>query len=209
MTLLVVGANGRTGKHVVKHALDRGHSVKAFVRRPESLNLSHPKLDIVQGDVLDPVSLDRAMEGVEAVISALGHSKNTPDDMQARGTQNIVDAMEKHGIKRIVSMTGAGVHFEKDQPKFINHIIKFMLKLLQKRILVDAENHATILRNSGMEWTLVRGPMLHDGLKPDSLKVGYVGTGPGPRLSRENAAVFMLDAVEGPTHLYDAPALSD
>lgn len=81
MKILVFGASGKTGKHVVEQALEAGHSVTAFVRDPTKLPSSHPNLRLIQADVLEAAQVEQAMPGVEAVISALGPGKNSPPDL--------------------------------------------------------------------------------------------------------------------------------
>src|SRR6266436_9262191 len=73
MRLLIIGATGGTGRELVKQALERGHQVTAFVRTPARLRLAHERLTVVRGDVLDRSSVEAAVRGHDAVLSALGH----------------------------------------------------------------------------------------------------------------------------------------
>lgn len=120
---MVFGASGRTGRHLVRQALEEGHEVTAFVRDPARLGLDHARLRVVAGDVMDAARVEEAVADSEAVLSALGHTRTSAKDIQTVGTKNIVAAMHRHGVRRIVSLTGAGVRDPKDQPKLFDKAI--------------------------------------------------------------------------------------
>src|SRR5690348_13841633 len=142
MKLAVFGATGRTGRQLVEQALQAGHEVVALVRTPSKLVIQNPKLRVIQGDAMNPADVDKVVQGSDAVISVLGQSKDSPRDMQTVAITNIIAAMNKYGVKRLVSLTGAGVDDPRDRPKFANHLIKMALKLMSGHVLKDAENHA-------------------------------------------------------------------
>jgi putative NADH-flavin reductase len=192
MKLAIFGATGRTGVPLVEQALQAGHEVKAFVRSPEKMTIKHDRLEMVQGDVLDAASVERAIEGVDAVLCVIGHTKNSPDDLQTRAMKNITAAMKKHGVKRLVDLTGAGVRDPEDRPKLFDKLIVTALKLLSPRVLEDGKNHVAVIRDSGLDWTVVRGPMLQDGPRTGSYRVGFVGKDSGSKISRADVADFML-----------------
>jgi len=111
MRVLVIGATGGTGREIVKQALERGHDVVALARKPSRIKFTHDRLHVARGDVMDPASLDAAMPGCEAVVCALGHKRWLgPSKILSEGTRNIVRAMEKHGVKRLVVETALGVN---------------------------------------------------------------------------------------------------
>lgn len=114
MRVLIFGASGRTGQHLVRQALEAGHEVTAFVREPARLKMDHARLRVVSGDVTDAVRTEEAVAGSEVVLSALGHTRTSAKDLQTVGTKNIVAAMHRHGVRRIVSLTGAGMRDPKD-----------------------------------------------------------------------------------------------
>ena len=208
MKLAIFGATGKTGIPLVKQALDAGHEVKAFVRSPEKMSVKHERLELVQGDATDPKAVERAVQGTDAVLSALGHAKGSPDDVQTVATRNIVAAMKRHKVERIVSLTGAGVSDPQDQPKLTDRAIKFLLSTLQKSVLTDAENHADVLRRSGLDWVIVRGPMLTEGKHTGKYRVGYIGKNSGMRIPRADVADFMLKQLSDDRYLHQAPMVS-
>ena len=209
MKLTVFGASGRTGRPLVQQALDAGHEVVAFVRDPAKLPLQHEQLTIVQGDVTKPGDVESAVRGSDAVLSTLGQSKGSPKDLQTEATRNIAAAMEKDGVKRLVSLTGAGVDAPEDQPKLINHIIKFALKTLSGPVLQDALGHVDVIKGSNLDWVIVRGPRLTEGPRTNSYRVGWVGVNTGVSISRADLADFMLKQVTDNTYLRKLPMVSD
>jgi len=209
MKLAIFGASGRTGRPLVQQALDARHTITALVRTPTTFPIQHERLTIVQGDAMDPATVEKVVQGADAVLSVLGQTKNSPKDMQTVATKNIIAAMQKFGITRFVSLTGAGVDAPEDQPKLINHVIKFALKTMSGAVLKDAEQHATVLRNSDINWTIVRGPRLTEGLHTGKYRVGWVGVNTGTRISRADIADFMLKQVSDTTYLRKAPMISD
>ena len=209
MELAIFGASGRTGRPLVQQALDAGHDVIALVRTPATFPLKHERLTVVQGDAMNAADVDEVVQGADAVLSTLGQTKNSPKDLQTVATKNIVAAMQKYGITRLVSLTGAGVDAPEDQPKLINHVIKFALKSLSGAVLADAEQHAKVLQNSTLDWVIVRGPMLTEGPHTGKYRVGWVGVNTGTRISRADVADFMLKQVTDNTYLHKAPMISD
>ena len=204
MKLAVFGATGRTGKHLVRQALEAGHEVVAFARNPAKLAdvglpAEHERLRVVEGDVKDTDRVAEAVEGADAVLSAIGHTKTSAKDVQTVGTQNILRAMERHGVRRLVSETGAGVADPKDGKRsFGAKLMGGMLKLFAPAVLEDAEGHAAALRAGDAAWTMVRAPRLTDGDHTGAYETGYLDLGPGAKISRADVADFMLKlALEG------------
>lgn len=208
MKLAVFGATGRTGRPLVGRALAEGHEVRALVRDPSRVSLDHERLTVVRGDVLDAAKVEETIFGADAVLGALGHTKTSPRDVQARGTQNIVAAMQKLGVRRLVSLTGAGVRDARDEPKLVDRVIVLLLKRLQPAVLEDGVRHAEVIRASGLEWVIVRGPWLTEGPRKGGYRVGVVGKNSGTRISRADLADFMLRQVTDDAHLRGMPVVS-
>lgn len=209
MKLAIFGASGRTGRPLVEQALAAGHSVTALLRDPAKLPVSNERLTIIQGDALDPQAVERTVAGADAVLSTLGQTKGAPKNMQTVATQNIVAAMQQHGVRRLVSLTGAGVRALQDKPKLIDHIIRFALQTLSGDVLRDAEAHADVLRASDLDWVLVRGPVLTDGPYTGKYRVGWVGVNTSPRIARADVADFMLKQTTDSNYVCQAPMVSD
>lgn len=209
MKLAIFGATGETGRHLVKQALERGHEVTAFTRSPEKLPINSDRLTVVQGDVRNADKVNEAIAGVDAVLSALGPAENKPVFTVTEGTQNILDAMNRYGVERLVVSAGAGVGDPNDEPKLFNHAINFLLKIVSRWVYEDMRRTVDLVRGSHVKWTVVRVPMLTDDEPTADVKVGYVGKGLGSRLTRADMARFMLDQVESDELVHRAPAISN
>ena len=208
MKVVIFGATGRMGRHLVERALQEGHEITGFVRDPSKLVASRGRLRVVRGDVMDPEKVEEAIAGQDGVLSALGHTKSSAADVQARGTENIVRAMKKHGVGRLVSLTGAGVWDGRDRPKLFDRAIGSLLKLLQRDILEDAERHVEIIKKSGLDWVIVRAPVLTEGERRGEYRVGYVGKNSGSRISRADVADFMLSQLADDEYIGQMPMVS-
>ena len=208
MKLAIFGGTGKTGKPLVEQALAQGHEVTALVRTPSKLPIQSDHLTLVQGDATDPNDVERVIIGADAVLSALGHAKGSPDDVQTVATEHIVAAMKRRGVERIVSLTGAGVKDPNDEPKLADKLIRFLLKTFAGKVLEDAKNHAEVLRKSGLQWTIVRGPRLTNGPHTGEYRVGYVGKNSSTQISHADTADFMLKEVTDNAYIHKAPVVS-
>lgn len=208
--LVIFGASGRTGIPLVQQALDAGHHVVAFVRTPAKLPIRHERLTVTQGDVTDAAAVEQAIgPDTDAVLVALSPVKGSPPDMLPNAAANILNTMQRHGVMRLIYMTGAGVPAPEDRPQLLNHIIKFMLKTLAGDVLKQSERAVELVRNSDRDWTVVRAPMLTDGPATGQIRTGWVGVNTGPRLTRADAAAFMLQQVNDRAYLRQAPMISN
>ncbi|MDX1687546.1 MAG: SDR family oxidoreductase [Candidatus Promineifilaceae bacterium] len=209
MKVTVFGATGRTGQHVVEQALERGHEVKAFARSPQKLDAFGDRITVVEGDVQDDDAVQEAVAGADAVVSVLGPTENVPDYQVTRGTRHILDAMKQHDVDRLVVSAGAGVGDPKDEPRLFNKLINVLLKLFSRHVYEDMKRTVAAVRDSDVDWTIVRVPMLTDDGPKGEVKVGYVGKGMGPRITRADMASFMLDQLDSDAYLHKAPAISN
>jgi putative NADH-flavin reductase len=114
--LAIFGATGRTGRYLTELALNAGHEVVVLVRDPAKLKLSHGRLRVV-GDARDFDRVLEVVQGAGAVLSTLGPRRNSPSDGEAHviAVQNVIEAMRRTGVRRLVTVLGAAVDFPGDQ----------------------------------------------------------------------------------------------
>lgn len=124
MKLAIFGAAGRTGIPLVQQALEGGNDVVALVRTPSKLSIKNERLTMVQGDAAHLADVERAVQGADAVLSVLGHVKGSEPDILTQAIRNIITAMDKYDVKRLVSLSGASVYAPQDKPKLVNRLIK-------------------------------------------------------------------------------------
>jgi len=208
MDIIVFGASGRTGVLLVGQALEAGHQVTAFVRDLAKLSLQHPALSVIQGNVGDAGAVEKAITGQQAVLSVLGPTRGSSPGAMSAAAYHITHAMQKSGVKRLVTLTGAGVRDPRDQPKAFDHLMRTLLGMLSGAVLRDSQEGVSMIRASDLDWTVVRVPMLTDGPLTGKFRVGYVGKDSGRQISRADAAAFMLQQLEDDTYFYQAPMIS-
>jgi putative NADH-flavin reductase len=209
MKLAIFGGTGRTGQYLVTHALEADHHVVVLARTPSKLVIDDDRLTIVHGDVTDRQKVEETIAGTDAVISVLGPTSNSPDYLVSQGMQHIVAAMKNHSIKRLVISAGAGVADPNDKPKLINKLLGFLVRMFSRYVYEDMVRTVETVRQSDLDWTIVRVPMLTDDPATGDVKVAYVGKGMGSRLSRSDLATFMLEQVKDQTYFHQAPAISN
>jgi putative NADH-flavin reductase len=208
MNLTVFGASGRTGRLLLDLALPH-HTVTALVRDPAKLDLQHPNLRVVQGDLGDPARVAEAIAGADAVVSVAGKTKTSRHDLLAVSARHIVSGMREHGVTRLVTLLGAGVSDPGDLPPSLGR--RFMLGLMglaAKGMVEDASQHAETLRESGLDWTIVRPPRLTDGAASGELRHGYLSLGPMNSISRADLAAFILDLATSDRYVRQAPMVA-
>jgi uncharacterized protein YbjT (DUF2867 family) len=206
MKVIIFGATGSIGRHLVEQALDAGHSVTAFGRNPSALTRDHPELVRRAGDVLDPVAVSDAVAGHDAVLIALGAGRK--GGVRAAGSRNIIAGMAHHGLRRLVcaSTLGAG-----DSYPALNFFWKrIMFGLLLREAFADHQAQETAIRRSDLDWVIVRPGAYTDGPATGAYKSGFP---PAERslalkISRADVARFMLQQLTGSTWLRQAPGLS-
>ena len=209
LTIALFGATGRTGRMVLAQALDSGYTVRALARRPEAVTQASDCLTIVRGDVLDRVAVEQTMRGSDVVISVFGHVGGSSPTVQADGTRNIVEAMQWEEITRIISLSGGGLPAgEHDRPGVADRVIRFLLMTLSPQVLDDASRHLEVLKSSGLDWTVVRGPRLTDTPATGSFRVGWVGLNASTQISRGDLARFILTQVDDRQFVHELPFVS-
>lgn len=207
--IALFGATGRTGKHFMNKALSEGHTIKALVRSPEKVTVTDEKLTIIKGDVLSAEDVKKTIKDCDVVVSLFGHVKNSPENLQTAGTENIIDAMKEYGISKIISLSGGGLPFpEKDEPKFADKMIRFIMKVAFSKVLNDAIAHHKTLERSGLDWIIVRAPRLTEDEEQGNYRVGWVGVNASTKIARADLADFILKQVIQDKFLHQMPFVS-
>jgi putative NADH-flavin reductase len=208
MKIVIFGATGDTGRELVSQALDQGHHVTAQARSPEKLaEFEHPELEVIRGDVLEADEVERAIEGQEAVLCAIGTGAQRTT-LREDGTRNIVAAMENMGISRLVCLSSLGVGDSRANLSFFTKYV--IVGIFLRHAFADHENQERIVRQSSLAWTIARPPHLKDGPRTGEYQQGFPPTHRDIRgwISRADVADFMLKQIRDDTYLRQAPGLS-
>jgi putative NADH-flavin reductase len=208
MKVLIVGATGGTGRELVAQALERGHHVTALVRNPAGLAIRHPRLRIVCGNVLDAASLEEAMRGQEAVVSALGHKRFfRPTRILSEGTRNLLAAMEAAGVNRFVCETALGIG--QSAGRMGVYYTLFVIPVILPFYFWDKARQERVIAQSRVNWIIARPGALTDGPRGGKYRRG-AGIGSvlwTVRISRADVADFMLNQLTEDTYLRAAPGV--
>jgi uncharacterized protein YbjT (DUF2867 family) len=194
--ILVLGATGGTGRHVVEQAAAMDLEVTALVRSPANLPATNRPLRVVTGDIRTDVSTVRAAyAGQDAVISVLGVGKSFKSGgLIARAASVIVAAMREHGVRRLVftSAFGVGATWQ-DIPL----VPRLFVKTLLRDVYADKAAGEQVIRNSGLDWTIVYPAGLTDGPRTGTARVGERLKLSGfPRVSRGDVATVLLQQLD-------------
>jgi putative NADH-flavin reductase len=208
MRVLIIGATGGTGRELVAQALERGHRVTAFVRDPDRLQIRHERLTLAQGNVLDYPSLEGAVQGQDAVLSALGHKRwFYPNRILSTGTRNLIRAMTKHRVRRLVCETALGIGDSRGRAGLYYSL--FVAPFILPFYFGDKERQEAYIRASTLDWVIVRPGMLTNGLRQGVYrhgpKVGHWLL--SCRVSRADVADFMLRQLTDDSYLRSTPGI--
>ena len=206
MKLAIFGSTGSIGHHLVAQALEQEHTVTAFARNPAKLETEHPNLTVFEGDALDSASVEKAVDGQDAVLCALG--AGAKGAIRLEGTRNIVRAMEKAGVSRLICLSTLGVGDSRDNLNFFwKHI---MFGLLLRGAYADHESQEDCVKESRLDWTLVRAAAFTDGNRTGVYRHGFQSTDKTikAKISRADVADFILKQLTDRTYLHETPGLS-
>lgn len=209
--ILIFGATGGTGQQLVYQALERGYHVTAFVRDPTKLDIEDDNLEIVIGNFLDAAAVDRAVAaGFGAVLCPMGIYQREYKTTLSDGTKNILAAMKKHGIDRLLVVSSMGVGDSKGQGSWL---VRAYARVMLKYVIWDKNIQEADIRASGLDWTIVRPPRLFH--TPEINPNVIVWSGPQPNrkfawsTTRATLAKVLLDALAGGQYISQAVNMSD
>jgi putative NADH-flavin reductase len=208
MKVVIFGATGQTGRLLVERGVASGHVVTAFARDPARLNVPRGSVRVVQGDVLDSAAVDRAVAGQEAVLVALGTATRGSPPILPQGIRHILDAMERHGARRIVVLSAAGALHDR-----AGSIVGSLGLMVARALLpgVYREHRAMLeeLRTRNLDWIAVRPVILTNGPWTGRYRVVTDGIPRGGyRVSRADVADFMIRQLTSDEFVRKMPAIA-
>jgi putative NADH-flavin reductase len=208
MKLVIFGATGTVGRQVVEQALEQGHTVTAFARNLAKLDIQHPQLGFAQGDVMDASAVEQVIRGQDAVVCVLGAGKQLKSTIRSEGTRQIIQAMEKVGMRRLICLSTLGTGDSWGNLDFYWKYVMFGFILRQ--VFADHERQEALVRNSNLDWTLVRPGALTDGPRTGEYRHSFPSRDRAITLqiSRADVADFILKQLSDQSSLYQAASLS-
>jgi len=207
MNIIIYGATGQTGSIVTREALKKGYSVTAFCREPSRLGIEDKNLKPFQGDVLHSEEVTNSIQGCDAVISVIGVSSMTKKSVVSEGHKNIVNAMYKHGVNRLIAQSAFGASETSTEISLLLKLI--MYKTLGREAFLEKNRMESIVMESGLDWTIVRPTRLINKKGKGSYKIGsHLQLGTAPTISREDVAHFIINVLMEPKYIHQALTIS-
>lgn len=198
MNILVLGATGRVGSHIVTYALHDRHHVTVLVRTPEKIQINNENLTIIQGNVLNKDDIVRAIHGIDVVISALNTDGTTT---LSESMPFIIEAMENEGIKRIITIGTAGILQSRATPNSLRYQSS---ESKQKSTRAAKEHHKVydVLKQSTLEWTIICPTYLPDGERVGNYRIdrNYLPEG-GVKISVPDTAEFTFKQIKASDYI--------
>ncbi|MFQ6392109.1 NAD(P)-dependent oxidoreductase [Nocardia sp. KC 131] len=199
MRLTIFGASGRTGGRLVRQALAAGHQVTAVVRGPHSIP-DHPQLEVVAADVMNPGYIAEAIRGADAVLDTIGSNDKGPTTVATDAALSITKAMETVDVQRIVLVGNSARIAGPGDDWCTRFVVKpLILRPLLRHRLDDMAAAEHAVRDSALDWTIIRAPQLTDKPAKGRYRTAVERNVTfGIRISRDDLATCMLDSVADP-----------
>ncbi|WP_380163955.1 NAD(P)-dependent oxidoreductase [Jannaschia sp. R86511] len=206
--LLVLGANGPTGRQTVHQALTRGHQVSALTRHPETFPLHHDRLQVIAGDATDEGVIDAAVAATDAVICTIGAAfTRRPVVVYSTSARLLVEAMDQHHRRRLIVVTSGGVDADHRPAGFAARLSRSVVRdHVGKTVYDDMAKMERVVSASDLDWTVVRPPGLTD--EPGTGYAVAEDSIDGPVMSREDLAGMLLDQLEDDRFLRKVAAVT-
>ncbi len=207
MTVLVIGAAGKSGRTVVAQAKAAGHDVTAFVHRTEGY-LPDSNVRVIEGDARDRSAMDSAMLGQDAVIDTIGGKLSfKTTTLEASAAATIIASMQSSGVRRlmVISVIGAG-----ESEANTNWYERLFLSTLLRSEMKDKAAMEAMVDASGLDWIILRLPFLSDGPGTGNIHVFSADSGEvAHKLTRADLAAFMVAQLSSDEYLRQAVAIAN
>lgn len=166
--ILIIGAAGGIGRQATELALAANHRVTAILRDPGKLPLTHPNLNLVKGDILYPETFEKCLPGADLVISAIGVSGSSlgndkPTTLYSAGNAALITAMKRTAAARVFFISASAIEISPVLPFYVRLAEKYIVQQLLKHMYADLRAMEKLVKESDLNWTIVRPPRLTDG----------------------------------------------
>ena len=206
MKIAIFGATGGTGSELVKQALERGHSVTAFVRNSAQLAENGDGLTVMTGNIHDSASVERCVQGHDAVICALGARDLKKTMIRTEGTVNIINAMKDNNVRRLFVVSSMGVGESWNSLSMVN---KLFFALLLKSTRADHEAQEAAVKASGLDWTIIRPSGLVNTPRTGAYSIGENIRAKTSQIPRADVADLILNNLEAQALVHKAVTITN
>ncbi|GAA4972721.1 uncharacterized protein YbjT (DUF2867 family) [Nonomuraea thailandensis] len=212
MRVTVFGATGGIGRLLLQQLLDERHQVTALVRTPAKLTLTHPDLIVIAGQLSDAAAVRQAVQGADAVISALGPSlkRSATGTPLTDGTRTIVGAMRAEQVARFIGLATPSLADPRDKPHWKHKVLPVMARLAFPNALADLTGMTAAVTGSGLDYTVARITNPTDKPATGRIRAGFLGHDKvGSAMSRADIAAFLVSQLADTRYRRAMPAISN
>jgi len=207
MKVVIFGATGQTGQLLTRRCIAEGHEVTAFARDPARLTIQGAR--VMQGDVLEAAAVDRAVAGQQAVLIALGTASRGFPPVLPIGIRHILNAMGRHGVRRIVVLSAAGALHE-PAGTVLGGVGLALARAVIPGVYREHRGMLEALQPRDLDWIAVRPVLLTNGPPTGRYRVGSEGIPRGGyRISRADVADFMIRQLTSEEFVRKMPAIAN
>ncbi len=208
MKILIIGATRGIGLQVLLQALAEDHDVTVLARNPQKLALEHERLQVVRGDICENNAVSSATEGQDAVVSCIGiRPTRKPVSVFSAGIKNVLKAMDQHRVRRLIGVTGIGAGDSRGHGGFFYD--KIFQPMLLKTIYENKDQEESLIKDSQVNWIIVRPGFLTNGPMTGSYRVLTDMTDvKAGKISRADVAHFILNQLDSSEYLSQTPMLT-
>lgn len=206
--VLVIGASGGIGRETLSAALDAGHRVRAFSRSANEIDLENSYLKKHSGDAMNEAGIDAALDGIDVVVQTLGIGADElfkSVNLFSKSTRILIAAMQRRNVRRLIVVTGFGAG---DSREAIGCLQRIPFRLFLGRAYDDKDVQERLIKESGLDWTIVRPGILTKGartgryrvlVEPSQWRNGVI--------SRADVADFIVRSIDDDGRAQQAPVL--
>ena len=209
MNIIIFGAGGGTGRVLTEQALAQGYTVTGFDRNPDALKLQHRNLKMIKGDIFHPAAVEEAIVGQDGVFCLLGVRPRDTTPVCSVGTKNIIQGMQKQGVKRLMVQSSFAVAALDGEWREVPWIVPLLSLFRKERAMfMDHVRQEEFVRQSNLDWIIVRPSRLADTPRTGVYRVGeHIFISPTAHIARADVADFMLKQVYHDTYIHKTPRL--
>ncbi|OQR56594.1 SDR family oxidoreductase [Bacillus sp. CDB3] len=205
--IAILGANGKAGKFIVNHALEKGYQVRILTRNPKNMKISSENIENIIGNARDFSAIKELLQGCKAVINAVGQPKNEPY-IFSTVTKHILKVMKEYEIKRYILISGGSLNVKGDQKGMVSKIGANLFQLFIPKMMRDKYKELEIIQSSDVDWTIVRLPFVIEGNGIENIKESLVDM-PGMKIQNGDIAPFVIKQINSKTYVGKCPFISN
>ncbi|OPA79058.1 NADH-flavin reductase [Paenibacillus selenitireducens] len=204
--IAIIGGTGRVGKYIAKRAVENGYHVRMLVRNPDNMIFRDHRIEIIQGDVLDVISLRTVLKSCDIVMNTFGQPAKA-EPVYSQVTEQILNIMDEFDICRYIGVTGGSLNVTGDQKSIKNKIGARLFALFFSKMIIDKRRELKILEKSQVDWTLVRLPFVMEGKEKGKIKENELDM-PGNFITNNDIASFLIRQIDDKKYLRKTPLIS-